>query len=154
MSAPSSLGPTTAALGIFADVAGTAQANSAYNSAGDAALSSFEYNSKLIDLNLNRQLDSIAAELKTHNSKQRAQIAKSNISLTSKSSLVLMNEAISNFEKESVLAKENAALQKKSELFKAKQQRDVFRTQATGRTLEGISSAITSTASLFESLSA
>ena len=152
MSSPEQLGTITSGLGILSEIGGTALASSAYKSAGDAALSAAQYNSQLIDLNLNRQLDSLAGELRTFTSSQRAQIAKSGVSLTSKSALIVQSEAISNFAKEAVLAKENAKFGKDQQMFAAQQQRSALRTQSFANLLGGLSSAAFSSASLFADL--
>lgn len=151
MSAPS-VGTILSGIGIVTGLLGTASSVSSYNSAGDAALSAAQYNSKLIDLNLNRELDSISRELRTFSSSQQAQIAASGVSVSSKSSLVLMNEALTNFENEAVIAKENAKLQKETELFAAKQQQQVSKTQGRESGIGGIANAIVQGISLFDSL--
>lgn len=152
MTAPTSLGATTAGLGILGDIAGTAQSVSSYNSAGSAAISAAGYNIGVIDINLNRQLNDIALELRSFSSRQKSQIAASGVKVTSKSALVVMNDALSKFEKEAVLARENAELQKNRELFVAEQQQQALKTQRTGSILEGIFSggqSITSLLSAF-----
>lgn len=152
MTAPPAIAAATAAVGFLTDLAGTAQANAAYNSAGKAAQSASQYNSRLIDLNLNRQLDLIASDLRTFSSKQRAQISKSGVALSSKSSLVVMNEALNNFEKEAVIARENARFQQVQERFNLNQQQAVLEQQRKARGIQGVASAVGSSASLFASL--
>lgn len=147
MTAPSAI---LAGIGLFTNLASTASSASAYNSAGNAGLTAAAYNSKLIDLNLNRELDEIASELRTFSSTQKAQIAASGVSVHSKSSLVVMNEALSNFEKESVIAKENARLQKSQELFSARQQQEIFRKQSLSSSIGGLLETGTSVLSLFK----
>ena len=149
MGAPTAI----ASIGLGQGLAGTALSVSSYNSAGKAGVSASQYNSKLIDLNLNRQLDSLALELRSFNSKQTAQIAKSGVSVHSKSSLIVMNEALSRFEKEAVLAKENAHLQQQQELFAAQQHQEALRTQSISSGLQGVAQLGFGLTSLFSSLS-
>ena len=152
MAAPAALPVITAGIGILTDIAGTAQANAAYNSAGTAAMSAAQYNSSLIDLNLNRQLDSISSDLRTFSSTQRAQISKSGVSVSSKSSLLVMSEALRNFEKESVIAKENARFRQQQEQFNLNQQLSVLNQQKKASGIQGILSSASAGASLFSSL--
>ena len=63
-----------------------------------------------------------------------------------------MSEAIGNFEKEAVLAKENAKFGKDQQMFAAQQQRSALRTQSFANLLGGLSSAAFSAASLFDDL--
>lgn len=149
MGAPAAI----ASIGIIQNLAGTASASAAYNAAGKAALSAAEYNSKLIDRNLNLELDSISRELRTFSSTQRAQIAASGVALSSKSALAVMNESLRTFEKETVIAKENARLQINQEQFNARQQRDALRLQATASSIKGIASSALDLGNLFSSLS-
>jgi Tfp pilus assembly PilM family ATPase len=149
---PTALGAATGALGILGNIAGTAQSVSSYNSAGSAALSAAGYNIGVIDVNLNRQLDSIALELRSFNSRQKSQVASSGVSVTSKSALFIMNDSLAKFGKEVVLAKENAELQKTRELFVAKQQDKALSTQGTARTLQGIFGAAQGITSLLGAL--
>ena len=151
MTAPSAI---LTGIGLFTNLIGTASSVSSYNSAGNAGLTAAAYNSKLIDLNLSRELDSIASELKTFTSTQKAQIAASGVSVNSKSSLVIMNEALTKFEKEAVVAKENARLQKAQELFSARQQQEVLRQQALSTGLSGLANTALSAVSLFSILGA
>lgn len=152
MAAPVAIAAIPAVIGLITDVAGTAQANAAYNSAGKAAQSAAQYNSRLIDLNLNRQLELVASDLRTFSSTQRSQIAKSGVALSSKSSLIVMDEALRNFEKEAVIAKENARFQKAQEQFNLQQQQAVFAQQRKASGIQGILSTATGAASLFSSL--
>ena len=103
-----SFGTAIASIGLFSQLAGTAQSASSYNSAGDAAISAAQYNSGLIDLNLERQLNEKAAQLKTFSGTQQAQISAAGVGLGTRSSLAIMNQALQNFEKEAVIEKENA----------------------------------------------
>ena len=153
MAAPEQIGAVSSGLGILSQIGGTALTSSSYNSAGAAAISAAQYNSQLIDLNLNRQLDTKAAELRTFSSSQRAQIAKSGVSLTSKSALIVMSEAISNFAKEGILLKENAMFEQRQQLFAAHQQQSALRTQSFASLLGGIGSAALSAGELFADLS-
>lgn len=153
MTSPTGLGTTTAGIGILGDIAGTAQSVSSYNSAGDAAISAAGYNIGVIDVNLSRQLDSIALELSSFSSRQKSQIAASGVKLSSKSSLAVMSDSLAKFEKEAVLARENAELAKNRELFVANQQVQALKTQRTGSILEGIFSGAQGITSLLSELS-
>lgn len=135
------MGLPTAALatiGIITQIAGTAQQSSSYGSAADAALSSGQYNVGLIEVNLSRQLNSLAAETRSFTAKQKADVAATGISIFSKSALFAMNDALSKFEKEAVLLKENAEFDKQQERFISFQRSEALRTQGSASTLQGI----------------
>ncbi len=146
-------GPTAlTAFSIGTQIFGSAQSAAAYGAAGNAAISAAQYNSKLIDRNLSRQLDSIGSDVRTFVSTQRAQIAASGVSVTSKSALTLANETLTNFEKEVVIAKENATLQKNQQIFQAKQQQKALKSQGISSLLLGVTGAGLDVSSLLGSL--
>ncbi len=135
-----------AAIGIITELAGTAQAVSAYNSAGKAGVAAAQYNVKLNEINLNRELNVLSSELKSFSGKQKADIAASGVSVGSKSALFAMNQALSNFEKEALIARENTRFQNDLLLFEAKQQQKAFKAQGKARLLQGLTSAAGSAA--------
>ena len=147
------IGPIIQGVGILSQVAGTAQSISSYNSAGNAALSAFQYNSKLIDLNKNRQLDQLATELRTFSSTQQADIARSGISVNSKSALQTMSDTLSSFEKEAMMVKENAKLERTRELAEFTAQKAQISAQKKAAFIQGLTGAAGGGASLFSSLS-
>lgn len=131
-----------AGIGLITDIAGTAQSVSAYNSAGKAGIAAAQYNTKILDINLNRELNSLSSELRTFTGKQKADIAASGVSVTSKSALFAVSQSLANFEKESIVLKENAEFEKEQILFAARQQQKAFKAQGKARLLQGISSAV------------
>jgi len=149
MGAPTAI----ASIGIITNLVGTASASASYNAAGTAALSAAQYNSKLIERNLNLELNSISRELRTFSSTQRAQIAASGVSVSSKSALAVMNESLRSFEKEAVISRENARLKINQEQFNARQQRDALRLEARASSIKGIARSALDLGNLFRSLS-
>ena len=142
-----------ASIGIITQIVGTAQQSSSYNSAADSALSAGQYNVGLIEVNLSRQLDSLAAETRSFSAKQKADVAASGVSIFSKSALFAMSDALSKFEKEAVLLKENAEFDKQQERFVSFQRSEALRTQGRSSVLQGIGNLAQTGISLLSVLS-
>lgn len=142
-----------ATIGIITNIVGTAQQSSAYGSAADSALSAGQYNVGLIEVNLSRQLDSLAAETRSFSAKQKADVAASGISIFSKSALFAMNDALSKFEKEAVLLRENAEFDKQQERFVSFQRSEALKTQRSGSIFQGIGNLAQTGLSLLSILS-
>ena len=144
---------------------GAALQASSYRSAGSAAMSAARYNAQLINLNLGRQLHTLSRQIRTVTGSQRAAGGVGDIAIGSKSTLAVINDAISGFERESLLTRNSAKVETEKVLFEGRSQQASLENQARSAIFSGevqakrarasaVSGAASSFGSLFSSLGA
>lgn len=95
------------------------QAN-AFRTQGAASLAAANYNAGLVSLQTNRRLGAVSRNLQRTIGAQRSQAIASGFASTSKSTLVLMDETLSTFEREVVNLRTDAAQQQAAIQFEGR----------------------------------
>ena len=117
------LGPISTLLegigGVVNQSRGASLQASGFRSEGASAIAAANFNNAITEINLSRDLDSLSRSLKRLSSTQFTQAAASGIDVTSSSVLSVMNETISQFEREMVNRRISAANEQRVELFEA-----------------------------------
>lgn len=117
------LGPISTLLegvgGIVNQSRGASLQAAGFRSEGASAVAAANFNNAITEINLSRDLDSLSRSLKRLSSTQFTQAAASGIDVTSSSVLAVMNETISQFEREMVNRRISAANEQRVELFEA-----------------------------------
>lgn len=157
-------GGLASAFGGAADIeSGAALQAASYRAAGSAAMSAARYNVQLINLNLGRQLTALSRKVQTTTSTQRAAAGSSGVLIGSKSSLAIINSALSGFERETQLTRNTARVEREKTLFEGRIEQAALENQARAAEFAGevqakqaragaVSSAASGFGSLFSSL--
>lgn len=160
----STVGGLATSFGGASDIeSGAALQASSYRSAGSAAMSAARYNVQLINLNLGRQLTVLSREIRAVSGAQRAAGGASGIAIGSSSNLALINDALSGFERESMLVRNTARAEREKTLFEGRIEKAALENQARAAEFSGdvaakqarasaIGGAVSGVGSLFTSL--
>lgn len=160
----STLGGLGSGFGAASDIeSGAALQASSYRAAGSAAMSAARYNAQLINLNLGRQLTTLSRQIRTISGSQRAAGGQGDIAISSKSTLAIINDTLSGFEREALLTRNSAKVETEKVLFEGRSQEASLENQARAAVFAGetqakqakarvVSGAASSFGSLFSSL--
>ena len=144
---------------------GAALQAASYRAAGSAAMSAARYNAQLINLNLGRQLTTLSRQIRTLSGSQRAAGGVGDIAIGSKSTLAVINDALSGFEREALLTRNTAKVETEKVLFEGRATAAALENQARAAIFSGdvqasqaragaVSGAFSNFGSLFSSLGA
>lgn len=126
-------------LGEGADLAraGASISAAGFRNSGAAAVAAANYNSQLETINLNRRLDALGRQAGRIASSQTAQAGASGLASTSKSFLFVMNDTISQFEREIVQQRNTTAQRIESIQFEGRAAASAAENQARAAEFSG-----------------
>lgn len=101
-----------------------------FRAAGNNAMAAAQYNTKLVDVNLQRQLSDMARQISLVSGAQTAAASASGFSVTSKSTLQVMDESLASFEREILRLQNNAQNEKQGILFEGRSAKAANEVQA------------------------